>query len=285
MEDMGPIFTAQADQTLEKSARETAAREWGKLGLAVLGVVGCLGAIALLQIPQLRQLQTRGETASLEDIRRDLEAERVRLNVLEQAPSFGFDNVIADWTFLNFLQYFGDKAMRSRTDYALSPEYFDVILRRDPRFLSAYTFLSTSTSLYAGNPQRAIALTNEGLKHLSPTLPPNSHYVWRNKAIDELLFLGDAAAARQSFETAADWAEASGQPEGQSVASLSRQTATFLANNPDSSYAQFSAWMMVLTNAPDDGTRRTAADRIKALGGDVVPQPDGTFQIKPPPSD
>jgi tetratricopeptide (TPR) repeat protein len=273
------------EQTLESSARETAAREWGKLALAVLGVVGCLGAIALLQIPQLRQLQTRSETASLEDIRRDLEAERVRLNVLEQAPSFGFDNVIADWTFLNFLQYFGDEAMRSRTDYALSPEYFDVILRRDPRFLSAYTFLSTSTAMYAGDPRRAIALTNEGLKHLSPTLPPDSHYVWRNKAIDELLFLGDAAAARQSFETAADWAEASGQPEGQSVASLSRQTATFLANNPDSSYAQFSAWMMVLTNAPDDRTRRTAADRIKALGGDVVPQPDGTFQIKPPPSD
>lgn len=276
-----------AEKSLEEkdSVRETAARERGKLALAALGVVGCLGAIALLQVPQLRQLQARSETASLQEIQRDLEAERVRLNILEQAPSFGFENLIASWTFLNFLQYFGDEPVRSRTDYALSPEYFDVILRRDPRFLNAYTFLSTSTAMYAGNPQRAIALTDEGLEHLSPTLPPDSHYIWRTKAIDELLFLGDAAAARQSFETAADWAEASGQPEGQSVASLSRQTATFLANNPDSSYAQFSAWMMVLTNAPDSRTRSTAASRIKALGGDVVPQPDGTFQIKPPPSD
>ncbi|GAB4134089.1 MAG: hypothetical protein Fur0046_05520 [Cyanobacteria bacterium J069] len=275
----------ETTQPLQDSAQAVASREWRKLAGAALGVAGCLGAIALLQVPQLQQLRTRSETATTADIQRDLAAERVRLDLLENAPSFGFDNLIADWTFLNFLQYFGDEPVRSRTDYALSPEYFDVVLRRDPRFLDAYTFLSTSTALYAGNPERSLALTTAGLAHLTPTLPPGSHYVWRTKAIDELLFLGDAQAAQRSFETAADWAEASGQPEGQGVASLSRQTAAFLATNPNSNFAQFSAWLMVLNTAPDDKTRNTAASRIKAIGGDVVPQPDGTFQVKAPPTD
>ncbi|MDX2216784.1 MAG: hypothetical protein SFY66_26195 [Oculatellaceae cyanobacterium bins.114] len=254
------------------------------LGTSIVALV-CIVAIGLLQVPQLATLRRQATAPSVESLRQQLEAQKVQLNLLEKVPAFGFDNLIADWAFLNFLQYFGDEPARQQTDYSLSPEFFDVVLAHNPRFLAAYPFLSTSTALYAGEPERSINLMNQGLESLSPTVPPGSFFVWRNKGIDELLFLGDAQAARRSFETAADWASQSKVPGSEQIAALSQQTAQFLANNPDSKTAQVAAWAMVLENAPDNRTRRTAVDRIRLLGGDVVVSPDGSFQIMPPASD
>lgn len=249
------------------------------IGLVVLGMV----AIVLLQLPQLRQIQAASEMPNPAQIQRDTTIQTVRLNLLEKAPTFGFDNLVADWTFLSFLQYFGDEPARLATDYRLSPEFFDVVIGRDPRFLQAYPFLSTSTALFAAQPERSIALMNQGLQSMTPTKPPGSFFVWRNKAIDELLFLGDAQAAQRSFLKAAEWARASGLPEAENVARLSEQTAQTLARNPDSRQAQIGAWVLVLSNAIDNRTRQTAVDRIQQLGGQIVPQPDGSFSVQLPP--
>jgi hypothetical protein len=255
------------------------------IAVKVAAIVGCFGAIALLQLPELRQLRTRSQDAPIAELRRGLEADRVQLNLLENAPTFGYDNLLADWVFLQFLQYFGDAPVRARTDYRLSPDYFEVILKKDPFFSLAYLFMSNSVSVYAGMPERSIAIQAAGLAHLTPNVPPDSFYIWQRKGIDELLFLGDAAAARQSFLTAAEWAEASRQPMASDDAASFRQTAAFLARNPDSRFAQFSAWGTVLSTAQDDLTRQTAIDRIRALGGDVVQDPGGSFRVVPPSED
>jgi hypothetical protein len=111
----------------------------------------------------------------------EVKAEKVRLNLLQKVPAFGFDNLLGDWAFLNFIQYFGDDEARAATGYRLSPDYFDVIIDRDPKFLQAYFFLSGSGSLYAGMPERSVTLMEKGLKSLSPQSPPKSYYVWRYK--------------------------------------------------------------------------------------------------------
>jgi len=121
---------------------------------------------------------------------------------------------------------------------------------------------------------------DQGLQSLTPTLPDGSYLVWRNKAIDELLFLGDGRTARQSFLTAAEWAEASALPGSESAANASRQTAAFLATNPDSKSAQIAAWGIVLTSARDDRSRQTAIDRIRALGGEVSITPEGAIRVQ-----
>ncbi|MEQ9372859.1 MAG: hypothetical protein RIG63_28135 [Coleofasciculus chthonoplastes F3-SA18-01] len=245
----------------------------------------CIIAVGGLQIPQLNQLQGKGENPSPIELQRQIEAEKVRLNLLQKVPTFGFDNLVADWVFLNFLQYFGDDEARDVTGYQLSPEYFEVILTRDPRFLDAYFFLSGSTSLYAGMPDRSVELMEEGLQQLSPKVPPKSYYIWRYKGIDELLFLGDAQAARQSFEKAAEWASTYEDEESQYIASISHQTAQFIARNPSSKSAQVSAWSMVLQNAMDDRTRQRAINQIEALGGKVVTTPEGAVKIQLPQRD
>lgn len=260
-------------------------RGWKGVLLTVAIALGCVGAIAALQLPQLKQLQTRSQSATLAEIQEDLETEKVQLELLAKAPTFGFDNVIADWAFLQFLQYFGDIPVRQRTDYRLSPEYFEVIVPHNPRFLSSYFFLTISTSLYAGMPERSVALMSEGLDSLSPEVF-GAYFVWRNKAIDELLFLGDGEAARQSLLMAAEWADQSPtDPRAASTAAASRQMAESLRQNPKSKSAQFASWMTVLSTAPDAQTRRIAVDRLKGLGAQFVERPDGNYDIIPPRED
>ncbi|BAZ33420.1 hypothetical protein NIES4074_59300 [Cylindrospermum sp. NIES-4074] len=245
----------------------------------------CVLGVSLLQLPQLKKLLVSKQTASLETLEKGIKAENLRLNLLKKMPSFGYDNFIADWTYIDFLQYFGDDEVRDKTGYSLSPEYFEVILERDPRFLEAYLSLSSSTSLYAAMPERSIALMEKGLKSLSPWVPEKSYYVWRYKGIDELLFLGNSQAAQESFSKAANWASNLSDEESQLAAYLSQKTAEFLSRNPDSKFARIATWSMVLNNKVDERTRKRAISEIESLGGMVITTPEGRQQIKFPEKD
>ncbi|MBC6433985.1 hypothetical protein FM036_26440 [Nostoc sp. HG1] len=245
----------------------------------------CILGVGLIQFPQLQKLINSKESASLEVLEKEIKSESIRLNFLQKMPSFGYDNFIADLVYLNFLQYFGDDQVRDKTGYSLSPEYFEVIIERDPRFLAVYQSLSISTSLYAAMPERAIALSEKGLKSLSPWIPEKSYYVWRYKGIDELLFLGNAQAAQKSFATAANWASNFSDAESQLIANSSQKTAEFLSRNPNSKYAQISTWAMVLNNQVDQRTQKRAIKEIEALGGKVITTTEGANKILFPPKD
>jgi hypothetical protein len=248
-------------------------------------ICACILGVGLIQFPQLQKLVNSKQSASLETLEKEIKSENIRLNLLKTTPSFSYDNLIADFVYLNFLQYFGDDEVRDQTGYSLSPEYFEVILERDPRFLAAYRSLSISTSLYAAMPERAIALSEKGLKSLSPSVPEKSYYVWRYKGVDELLFLGNAKAAQQSFTMAANWASKFSDAESKLIANTSQKTAEFLSRNPNSKYAQISTWSMVLNNHVDQRTQKRAIREIEALGGKVITTPEGTQKIMFPPKD
>lgn len=248
---------------------------------ASLAICLCMLGVGLIQFPQLQKLLNGKQTGSLETLEKEIKLENTRLNFLKQMPSFGYDNLIADWVYLNFLQYFGDDESRAKTGYSLSPKYFEVILERDPKFLTAYRSLSTSTSLYAGMPERSIELMEQGLKSLTPKLPERSYYVWRYKGIDELLFLGNSQASQKSFATAANWASNYSDAESKMIVDISQKTANFLSRNPDSKYARISSWAMVLNNQVDDKSRKRAISEIEALGGKVVTTPEGNKILFP----
>ncbi|MCG6136919.1 MAG: hypothetical protein MET45_20160 [Nostoc sp. LLA-1] len=235
----------------------------------------CLLGVSLIQFPQLQILLRSKQAPSLEIIERELHSESLSLNLLKKMPSFGYGNLIANWVYLSYLQYFGDDEVRGKTGYRLSPEYFEVILERDPRFLAAYLSLSSSTTIYAGMPERSIGLMEKGLKSLSPWVPKRSYYVWRYKGIDELLFASNTESAQQSFTTASEWASNFSDEESQLVAEASQRTARFLSQNPSRRSTQISAWVMVLNNQVDERTRKRAISEIEALGGKVTSSPEG----------
>ncbi|WP_204368543.1 hypothetical protein [Neosynechococcus sphagnicola] len=192
-------------------------------------------------------------------------ADKISLQILQKIPSFGFSNLVADWAFLQFIQYFGDTPARDQIGYALVPEYFAAVVNHDPRFVRAYLYFSTASSIFAGRPDRTVALMNHGLAYLSPAIA-DAYYIWLYKGVDEILFLGDTKAARHSYAMAAQWAKQSGNPQ---VAASAAQSAQFLAHNPDSKRAQASAWVSILANATDARVQHLALSRIQALGGKV----------------
>ncbi|MGB6299182.1 MAG: hypothetical protein WBF90_23800 [Rivularia sp. (in: cyanobacteria)] len=241
----------------------------------------CLFAVSSLQLPRMQKLLSDKPTNTVEALEREITTEEVRLKFLKKIPTFGYDNLIANWIYLNFLQYFGDDENRSRTGYGLSPQYFEVILKRDPRFVNAYLALSTSGSMYAGMPEKSVKIMNKGLESLNPWVPKNSYYVWRYKGVDELLFLGNSEAASKSFTNASEWASEHSDEESKLAAFVSGKTAEFLQNNPDSKNAQISAWGMVLSNGTDKKTYQRAVRAIEALGGKVISTPQGN-QIRFP---
>ncbi|HAN45910.1 MAG TPA: hypothetical protein DCQ32_05095 [Cyanobacteria bacterium UBA8156] len=247
-------------------------KRWLNVGLGLMAAALAVG----LQMPRL-QRATGGESAV--DSRNWVAQEEIRLQALKLLPErgFGFRNMVANWTFLSFLQYFGDDVARDThgTGYTLSGDYFDIIVRSDPRFVYSYLYLSTAISMYSADPRRAIALYRQGLPFLDPKLQPNAFLVWRFRGIDELLFLGDGSAARQSFAQAAEWAEIAAEraanPEDLRLgAQVSRQTAAFLAENPASLPARRGAWKSVLALARDRKTVERAVLELRALGTEAT---------------
>ncbi len=258
--------------------------------LRPLGVTS--GAIALgialiigLQRPRLAQLLRTGREITPAEHQRQGERTALELRLLQRVPAFGFDNLLANWIFLGYLQYFGDDEARVVTGYGLALEYLEPVIRRDPHFRDAYLFLATGGSLYAAQPQATDDLMAWGLEHLTPQHPPQSYLIWRSRGVNQILFLGDAPAAQASFEQAAAWAATYDDEESQVIATLSQQTAQFLAQNPASKLVQVYAWAMVLNTVPDPPTQQRVIREIERLGGRVERHEQGRFQVLPPPSD
>ena len=247
-------------------------------------ILGAFSVVVYLQTPQLASLKQRKslDKAMLRQQEAQLKAQ---LSIAKTLPTFGFDNLVADWHFIDFIQYFGDTEVRTKAGYGASMEYFEAMLDRDPRFLYAYFYLSSTGSLYAGQPEKSVSLMNSGLKSLSPKVPDRGYYIWRLKAVDELLFLGKIPDARNSMLTAANWARQSSTTEGQNVARLSQGTAAYLARNPNSKQAQFDAWNMVLGAAVDDFVIKRAIVGIRSTGGKVTISPSGEFKVEAPAKD
>ena len=210
------------------------------------------------------------------------QALKLALETQKKSPYFSFNNLIADCNFLQYVQYFGDEQARQKIGYSLTTDYFQEIVRADPRFIDAFLRLSPANSIFAGRPEKTVSLMNKVLQSISPEHFPFAYLIWTYKATDELLFLGDNQAAQHSYEMAAKWAEARGDSFGKEAAIRPRETAQFLATNPDSKNAQISAWSMILSNANDLKTKQYVFEKIKNLGADITITNDGRVEIKLP---
>ena len=260
-------------------ARPALSTPWvGWLATAAL-VFGLGTAVTQLQAHRLEQWRSPPHHSLLQRRQAEQRA-RSQLQLIKRMPTLGYDNLVAGWAFLTFLQYFGDVEARQQVGYGLSPEFFEIIVARDPLFIHSYLFLSTSISLFAGQPERSVALMIQGSQAMTPTLPPGGYRLWRYLGIDQLLFLGQGQAARQSFLTAARWADQSPEPGAAAVAQASRQTANFLAHNPASNAAQISAWVQVLNLAVDERVQQRAIEQIQSLGGEILARQRGQVTVR-----
>lgn len=246
-------------------------------------VTGAIAVATLTGIIWMQRSQLNRPSQWLENPQQAEQQESLRLNLLKQLPRFGFENVIADWTFLNFLQYFGDTPAREKTGFSLSSKYFDIITRLDPRFVETYMFLSGSVSYQLGEPKLAISFMKRGAESLSPQSNPKAFQVWRFMSLDQLLLLGDVPGAIHSLQMAAKWVQ--GTPYAE-YGPMFEQTAAFLKKDPNSKPVRIASWATIYQQAAAIGDKRTqerAKQEIESLGGKILIK-DGKLVIKNPPA-
>jgi hypothetical protein len=272
---------------------EQFSRKWlsllvnGFIGLAALaGVVAMqsteqLGGMSAVGVQEQKPLSGMSAASFKQAAQQEAQQEALRLKMLKTIPSFGFDNLIADWTFLKFLQYFGDDEAREVTGYNLGQDYFDIVTQRDPQWADIYLFLSTAISFYQGKPETAVNLMERGTRALSPQIHPQAWIVWRTKGLDELLLLGDIPDSIRSHEMAADWVEET--PEGPKWAPMFRATVDYLRRDPDSVPVRFTAWNTVYTQTTDKLVRQRAKQALVKLGAQVQKDKDGKESFILPP--
>ena len=227
-----------------------ARRSFFKQSVFVLLLLFGIAGIVALQRSRLRPLS---EQLTPAEYQRQSQQAKLQLNVLQKIPSIGFGNAIADWTYLGFIQYFGDSAAREAIGYSLLPHYFHATVQRDPRFADAMLALASANSLFAGEPQKTVQYLNQSLQHITPqqTVFSNQlYFLWIYKGRDEFLFLGDTKAAIASNSMAIQWAKALNTPR--SLKSVQNLTATneFLRNKPKSKIAQIGAWSISMAAFP-----------------------------------
>ncbi|HEY9825578.1 MAG TPA: hypothetical protein V6D19_09030 [Stenomitos sp.] len=255
---------------------------WTKILAPALTIVLSYGAIVQLQLQRLKQIESKGnQDRSKTEYVLEATQTKASLDLLAKMPDFGFRNLVADWSFLNFLQYFGDDKARAKTGYRVTPNFFQVIVSRDPLFLEVYPYLSASVTLYAGQPQQTVQLLQQAINKVPASKQTDAYFLWQSKGTDELLFLGRTKDAQHSYEMASAWASKSSDPVLQGIAQRSQQTARFIASNPNSKRARVGAWFTILSNAVDDSTRQFAVRQIQSLGG-TVKIDNGLLQVKLP---
>jgi hypothetical protein len=266
---------------------------WWNISFIVVAMVSTIS----LQIPQLNR-RISGQTP--EGDRQWVIQESARLSVLQRLPprGFGFNNLISTYTFLGFLQYFGDDVARIAhgTGYGLTPAYFQVIVPRDPRFIQSYLYLSVGVSMFTAQPRKAIALYEKGTAVIDPAKQRYGYTVWMRQATDQLLFMGDSQGARQSYLKAAEWAsipqfKPDDLPETQIIPNSNPPTnyitqyalgnAEWLKDNRDLSSAQIAAWQMILNTATDRKTVEIIAQEVDKLGFKIQASAEGNGIIVP----
>lgn len=237
-----------------------------QLGQKLIVLLLCLSGVVILQLPRANEDQS--EITEEEAIKEE-QQKKLRIGALQQMPDFGYSNLLANWIFLDFVQYYGDRVARNLTGNTLSADYFQAVVRKDPRFVDSYFFLAPATSLFAGKPDLSVELMEEGLEKISPT-QPLAYQIWSYKGIDEMLFLGDHQAAIESYNKALEWTKYHNTEQAEVAAMRAQQAKEFLETNPDSRLVRASAWLMIYSNARDDQTRELARSEVEKDGLEIV---------------
>jgi hypothetical protein len=241
-------------------------------------IIGTAGIIAL----QNNNLQAKTSAKEQTSYHEQEQALKAKIEIQKRVPTFGLNNLIADWNYLQFIQYFGDAEARAVTGYSLVTDYFEVAVDKDPHFTNSFLSFSAANSLFAGQPRKTVELIDKVLESATPDLPGYPFLLWTYKATDEILFLGNLGAAKNSYEQAAEWANMRNDDLGKELSSRYLATAKFLASNPNSTDAQIGAWANVLNQAQDLKTQQHAIKQLEELGAEVSVTKEGEIKITRP---
>ncbi len=84
--------------------------------LKTLGLVAVIGGLimAIVEMQQEKVKTLTKEKLLDRNYRQESRLENAQVELLKNIPAFGFDNMLANWSMLQFIQYYGDGDARRK---------------------------------------------------------------------------------------------------------------------------------------------------------------------------
>ncbi len=165
--------------------------------------------------------------------------------------ALGYDQLLADWYWLAFVQYIGDGAARGRDHYAAADKYLQLIVDLDPGFIKAYWFASFILGSERRQPDEAAKFIDRGIQ-----ANPDNWYLPFIAGINQYLYARNDISAAKYYKMAAKFPDA---PPW-----LSRQSAILAARIP-SSIKEINIWDSIYGSSSDEMVKEKARGHLISL--------------------
>jgi tetratricopeptide (TPR) repeat protein len=215
--------------------------------LALAGTVLCLGLIAALQWPRSDLSKRTDRVLTTAPVLPKAEAIKPFL--------FGMDNLVADWYWLQYVQYFGDSAARKKTNFDYCDDYLELITALDPKFVKAYAAADYAVAGMQENPDKALKILARGI--LINPAAEGSWELYRNYAGVAFLYKKDLPTAAKYFTKAAD---APGAPV------VFRSFAAAFYNKMNDKERAMNLWIQYYREAPTQELKDKTKKKLTDLG-------------------
>lgn len=161
--------------------------------------------------------------------------------------SLGYDQLLADFYWLEFVGYVGDTQDRQKDRYALADCYLDLITQLDPRFTQAYWFTAFTVGGEQSRPKRAAEIIEHGI-----AADPNNWYLPFIAGVNQYLFAKNQEAAAKYYRMSARFP---GAPNW-----LERQAETLESGAPRF-FKEANSWINIYNSAEEPRVKERARDR------------------------
>jgi hypothetical protein len=165
--------------------------------------------------------------------------------------SLGFDQLLADVMWLQFIQYVGDNVACKADDGSRASAMLDVVTTLDPHFEKAYFFIATVVGGEEHDPQGADKLLQRGIDNNA-----NNWYIPFIAGINQYLFAHNETQAAKYYRMSAKFPDAPPWLAGQ---------ATILEAHIPSNIKAINVWQKILDSAKDSAVRQRAREELCVL--------------------
>lgn len=176
-------------------------------------------------------------------------AQAVRLVAL------GYDQLLADFYWLAFVNYVGDDASRTVDHYRLADKYLDLVTGLDPHFIQPYWFCAFTVGSDQKRPLRANEILERGIR-----ANQNNWYLPYIAGVNLYLFAHDEVGASRFYRTASKFPDA---PKW-----LARQSEILAARSP-SSIKEINTWDAIYRTETAPIIRMKARQKLIQLWSQV----------------
>jgi tetratricopeptide (TPR) repeat protein len=169
--------------------------------------------------------------------------------------SLGYDGLLADIYWTRAVQYFGSQHVVGGADYKLLAPLLEITTALDPKLVVAYefgaNFLSPKPSEGAGQPDKAVALVEYGIRH-----NPDNWRLYYDLGFIYYWDLKDYARASEAFERGTK------APNAHPVL---RVLAAQMAQHAGEIETSRMLWQAAYATTQDDMIRKNAVAHLRAL--------------------